>query len=369
MWLRQFGACPWSIVCRPYVVYRQHLKRPVFAVWISTRNSRTDQKLSKWLRRQQLNWRHEVQSETQQCVKWLETLGEHVSVVDANAGVFMHWRSFVFVVSLFLLSVSVVVLWLFSLIDARTLWLKFESSFTPSSSSCFIRTVSDLFDLSIHFISFLFISLIYLHFLLLSTFYFLKVVDNKPAHYRWGGSLAKKNSTCCLSEEGEKFKQFLVNHQIDKTHTIIETVQARLQVLTNVATEFNGVSLWQNWQTEYWKHLSLLEPPKGSLLRTCVHVLSDSPLCVGGHNATANEAWATKTSEVQDPMTFIDKYDITGRLVQCHKHQISGQTAIQITREIQTFLWSTRSFSCRCWTTLNGRQKTVSKDVMQTQQM
>ena len=101
MWLRQFGACPWSIVCRPYVVYRQHLRRPVFAVWISTRNSRTDQKLSKWLRRQQLNWRHEVQSETQQCVKWLETLGEHVSVVDANAGVFMHWRSFVFVVSLF----------------------------------------------------------------------------------------------------------------------------------------------------------------------------------------------------------------------------------------------------------------------------
>ena len=36
--------------------------------------------------------------------KWPETLGEHVSVVDANAWVFMHWRSFVFVVSLFVVS-------------------------------------------------------------------------------------------------------------------------------------------------------------------------------------------------------------------------------------------------------------------------
>ena len=62
----------------------------------------------------------------------------------------------------FLLSVSVVVLWLSSLIDARTLSgssrLKFESSFIPSSSSCFMRTVSDLFDLSIYLTSYLFIS-------------------------------------------------------------------------------------------------------------------------------------------------------------------------------------------------------------------
>ena len=41
----------------------------VFAVWISTRNSRTGQKLSKWLQRQEFNWRHEVQSEIQQYVK------------------------------------------------------------------------------------------------------------------------------------------------------------------------------------------------------------------------------------------------------------------------------------------------------------
>ena len=47
-----------------------------------------------------------------------------------------------------------------------------------------MRVWSDLFDLSIHFISYLFISLIFLHFLLPYTFYFLNLVDNKPAHFR-----------------------------------------------------------------------------------------------------------------------------------------------------------------------------------------
>ena len=59
-------------------------------------------------------------AKSQQCVKWPETLRKSVSVsvVDANAWVFMHWRSFVLVVSL-LLSVSVVVLWLSSLTHAH----------------------------------------------------------------------------------------------------------------------------------------------------------------------------------------------------------------------------------------------------------
>ena len=113
----------------------------------------------------------------------------------------LHFRSLSF-----LLSVSVVVLWLSSLIDARTLpgssRLEFESSFIPSSYSCFMRVLSvssDLFDLSIHFISYLFISLIFLLFLLPYTFYFLDVVDNMPAHFRWGaGPLAKKNSSTHL---------------------------------------------------------------------------------------------------------------------------------------------------------------------------
>ena len=43
-----------------------------------------------------------------------------------------------------------------------------------------------LFDLSIYLTSYLFISFIFLHFLLLLTFYFLDVVDYNHAHFRWG---------------------------------------------------------------------------------------------------------------------------------------------------------------------------------------
>ena len=47
-----------------------------------------------------------------------------------------------------------------------------------------MRVLSDLFDLSIHFISYLFISLVFLLFLLSYTFYFLDVVDYNHAHFR-----------------------------------------------------------------------------------------------------------------------------------------------------------------------------------------
>ena len=69
-----------------------------------------------------------------------------------------------------------------------------------------------------------------------------------------------------LSGDVEKFKRTL------------EPAQARLQDLTNVCEEFYGISLWQNWRTESWKTLSLLETSTGSLSRTDVHVFSDSVL-------------------------------------------------------------------------------------------
>ena len=47
-----------------------------------------------------------------------------------------------------------------------------------------MRVLSDLFDLSIHFISYLFISLIFLLFPLPFAFYFLDVVDYNHAHFR-----------------------------------------------------------------------------------------------------------------------------------------------------------------------------------------
>ena len=59
-----------------------------------------------------------------------------------------------------------------------------------------MRTVSDLFDFSIHFISFFFISFIFLLFLLPCTFYFLNVVDNSPRTFAEElGPLAEKNSS------------------------------------------------------------------------------------------------------------------------------------------------------------------------------
>ena len=73
-------------------------------------------------------------------------------------------------------SVSVIVPWLFS-------------TFIPWSSSWFMRAVSaasDLFDFSLHFISFLIISLITLLILVPDTFNFHDVVDEYPAHFRWG---------------------------------------------------------------------------------------------------------------------------------------------------------------------------------------
>ena len=82
--------------------------------------------------------------------------------------------------------------------------------------------------------------------------------------------------------------------------------------------------LWQNWQTESWKRSCLLEPPTGSPLRTAAHVVSDSVLCVGNNNAIANEAWATKVSEMWASMTFTDKYDILGRPDEFHWHIFSG---------------------------------------------
>ena len=78
--------------------------------------------------------------------------------------------------SLSSLSVSVVVLWLFSCLDERTLWLKFESPCIPESSMHDGSVASDLFDISLHFISFLIFSLITLS-LLPVNFFFQDVVD------------------------------------------------------------------------------------------------------------------------------------------------------------------------------------------------
>ena len=108
----------------------------------------------------------------------------------------------------------------------------------------------------------------------------------------------------------------------------IETAQALLQALRDAAGEFYGINMEQNWKTEWWISLSLLEPPTGSVLRT-------DALC-------SNETWSTKIFDYE-PREFEDKYDLTGRQVQFHWHIFTGSTACQIMREVLTFVETKRS--------------------------
>ena len=71
---------------------------------------------------------------------------------------------------------------------------------------------------------------------------------------------------------------------------------------------------------------------------------------------------------------FIDKYDITGRPVQFHWHTFSDHTALQIKREIKTFLGSTEPWDFRGRTILicvlsdiELRNQALSKNVSKTQ--
>ena len=131
--------------------------KTVFAVWNYTRNLRTSQKLNKFVQRQ-IEFTKRSTAKSQQCVKWYKTLGESVSVVDANAWAIMHWRSFVFVVSLFCCQfVSLP----FDCLPCK-MHAHFGSSLSPIHPIVILmfswRTVSvasDLFDFSLHFISFL----------------------------------------------------------------------------------------------------------------------------------------------------------------------------------------------------------------------
>ena len=70
-------------------------------------------------------------------------------------------------------------------------------------------------------------------------------------------------------------------------------------------------------------------------------------MCEEEENTIANLARATKVSELWDPTTFMDKYDVTGRPVPFHWPIFSGHTTIQLKREIQTILGSTEPWYFR----------------------
>ena len=179
-----------AVCCNRREVVKTTPHKTIFAVWISGKNSRTIQKVNKYgtvttsecvtrrAERQAQQHRNELKhEETHEYIQWL-----------VNAVVWTTAELVCFCSLSSLLSVSVIVPWLFSLFRyTHTVWLKFESPFIPWSSSWFMRAVSitsDLFDFSIHFTSFLIISLITFQFLLPDTFNFHDVVDKYSEHFR-----------------------------------------------------------------------------------------------------------------------------------------------------------------------------------------
>ena len=86
---------------------------------------------------------------------------------------------------------------------------------------------------------------------------------------------------------------------------------------------------------------------------------------VGNNKAFPNQTWATTLSGVRDPMTLMDKYDISSRPEQFHWHILSGQRPLQIKLENPTFL-GYAGFQRPNATTLNIRIQAMSKNVSKT---
>ena len=107
----------------------------------------------------------------------------------------------------------------------------------------------------------------------------------------------------------------------------------------------------------------------------CTCILRRCAMCEKEENTIANLARATKFSELWDPTTFMDKYDVTGRPVPFHWHIFSGHTTIQLKREKFRQSWDPRNrgiseaeaYSCLCSTTLKIRNLAMSKHVPKTQ--
>ena len=88
------------------------------------------------------------------------------------------------------LSGTVIVPWLSSLFGwthtVAQVWVFVHTMVIFMFHVCTVSVASDLFDFSLHFISFLIISLITSLFLLPDIFNFPNVVDKYPAYFRWG---------------------------------------------------------------------------------------------------------------------------------------------------------------------------------------
>ena len=170
--------------------------KSIFTVRISTRNSRTGQKVNKFgaLTTSEFVTQNDKSNNMWNDLKHVET-HEHINWWLVNA---VDWTTaeLVCFCSVFSLSLLIVPASLdcFPCSHDRTLLFSRADKSSGSHSSphrtrmshLVVSAVPDLFDTSIHFFSFLIISLITLLFLLPDKFNFHDVVDQYLAYFRWG---------------------------------------------------------------------------------------------------------------------------------------------------------------------------------------
>ena len=130
-----------------------------------------------------------------------------------------------------------------------------------------VSVASDHFDFSIHFISFLIISLIFLLFLLPDTFNFLNVVDYFPAHFRWGPWHPGRERSSHILGNHLKDRSFRLVHWLSITLFLRKTSQKSINVERKsyrdcssdtlcTRVEFGRVTYWlqtlRSWKR--WTH-------------------------------------------------------------------------------------------------------------------
>ena len=166
------------------------LHKTIFAAWISTRNSRTGQKVNKFGALTASEFVTQSDRPNKMCNELKHWGNPRVHPMTRERCGLNHSWACLFLYSFVFVSVSVP--WLFLQMYAHYIGSradrKLRFTFIPHCTSMcrlVVSAVLDLFDFSIHFISFL-ISLITLLFLLPDTFNFQDVVDKCLAHFRWG---------------------------------------------------------------------------------------------------------------------------------------------------------------------------------------
>ena len=137
----------------------------------------------------------------------------------------------------------------------------------------------------------------------------------------------------------------MMNRQLPGARKVVEAVRTSFEHVKNNAFEFCGLSWWKNWDTESWKKLISVGKTDWSVIEhrsSCV-------LCLYG-------VWVTVTSfrirhGRQNFLMCGTRHSWTNKITRadwCNcRRTFSGHTALQIKRDIQTFLGSTEPWNFR----------------------